>query len=130
MTQIDAVALYSGLFVLLFIALKLNAGRVRASQKVNFGEGGNDPMRQAMRVQGNAVEDVPITLLGLYGLAAMAAPVMLIHILGGSFLVFRVAHAFTLGSGTGGGLGRLIGTLGTLIVMLVTGGAAIWFALT
>lgn len=130
MTQIDAVALYSGLFVLLFTALKLNAGRVRVSEQVNFGDGGNDPMRQAMRVQGNAVEDVPITLLGLYGLAAMAAPVLLIHILGGSFLVFRLAHAFTLGSGTGSGLGRMIGTLGTLIVMLVTGGAAIWFALT
>jgi hypothetical protein len=130
MTQIEAVALYSGLFVLLFIGLKLNAGRVRVSEQVNFGDGGNDPMRQAMRVQGNAVEDVPITLLGLYGLAAMAAPVMLIHILGGSFLLFRIAHAFTLGSGTGSGLGRMIGTLGTLLVMLVTGGAAIWFALT
>jgi len=56
--------------------------------------------------------------------------VMLIHILGGSFLLFRIAHAFTLGSGTGSGLGRMIGTLGTLLVMLVTGGAAIWFALT
>jgi len=130
MTQIEAVALYSGLFVLLFIGLKLNAGRVRASEQVNFGDGGNDPMRQAMRVQGNAVEDVPITLLGLYGLAALAAPVMLIHILGGSFVLFRLAHAFTLGSGTGAGLGRLIGTVGTLLVMLVTGGAAIWFALT
>ncbi|WOR15871.1 MAPEG family protein [Hyphomonas sp. FCG-A18] len=130
MTQIEAVALYSGLFVLLFIGLKLNAGRVRVSEQVNFGDGGNDPMRQAMRVQGNAVEDVPITLLGLYGLAALAAPVMLIHILGGSFLLFRIAHAFTLGSGTGSGLGRMIGTLGTLLVMLVTGGAAIWFALT
>ncbi|MEM9055098.1 MAG: MAPEG family protein [Pseudomonadota bacterium] len=130
MTQIDAVALYSGLFVLLFIGLKLNAGRVRMATKVNFGEGASDPMTQAMRVQGNAVEDVPITLLGLYGLAAMAAPVLLIHILGGSFILFRLAHAFTLGSGTGSGLGRLIGTLGTLIVMIVTGGSAIWFALT
>jgi hypothetical protein len=130
MTQIEAVALYSGLFVLLFIGLKLNAGRVRVSEQVNFGDGGNDPMRQAMRVQGNAVEDVPITLLGLYGLAALAAPVMLIHILGGSFLLFRIAHAFTLGSGTGSGLGRMIGTFGTLLVMLVTGGAAIWFALS
>lgn len=130
MSGIEAVVLYTGLFVLLFIGLKLNSGRVRVSEKVNYGEGGSDPMRQAMRVQGNAVEDVPITLLGLYGLAAMAAPVLLIHILGAGFFLFRLAHAFTLGSGEGSGMGRLVGTLGTLIVMLVTGGACIWFALT
>ena len=130
MTGIEAVVLYAGLFVVLFLGLKLNAGRVRASEKVNFGEGTRDPMRQAMRDQGNAVEDVPITLLGLYGLAAMSAPVMLIHILGAGFLVFRLAHAFALGSGAGSGAGRIVGTLGTLVVMLVTGGACIWFALT
>lgn len=129
MSSIEAVVLYSGLFVLLFIGLKLNAGRVRVATKVNFGEGASDPMTQAMRVQGNAVEDVPITLLGLYGLAAVSAPVLLIHILGGSFLFFRVAHAVTLGSGSGSGLGRLIGTLGTVLVMLVTAGSCIWFAL-
>ncbi|MEM7493883.1 MAG: MAPEG family protein [Pseudomonadota bacterium] len=128
MSSIEAVVLYSGLFVFLFLALKLNAGRVRVATKVNFGEGGNDPMTQAMRVQGNAVEDVPITLLGLYGLAALSAPVMLIHILGAGFLVCRIAHAVTLGSGTGSGLGRMIGTIGTLLVMLVTGGAAVWLA--
>lgn len=130
MSSIDAVVLYAGLFVLLFIGLKLNAGRVRVATKVNFGEGASDPMTQAMRVQGNAVEDVPITLLGLYGLAALSAPVLLIHILGGSFFVFRLAHAITLGSGTGSGLGRLIGTLGTVLVMLLTGGACLYFALT
>lgn len=129
MSGIEAVVLYTGLFVILFLGLKLNSGRVRASEKVNYGEGSSDPMRQAMRVQGNAVEDVPITLLGLYGLAAMAAPVLLIHILGAGFLLFRLAHAFTLGSGEGSGMGRLVGTLGTLIVMLVTGGACVWFAL-
>lgn len=130
MTAIEAVALYAGLFVLLFIGLKLNAGRVRFATKVNFGEGGSDPMMQAMRVQGNAVEDVPITLLGLYGLAALGAPVLMIHILGGSFLFCRIAHAVTLGKGTGSGIGRMIGTLGSVLVMLVTGGACIWLALT
>lgn len=130
MNSTEAVVLYAGLFVLLFIGLKLNAGRVRVATKVNFGEGASDPMTQAMRVQGNAVEDVPITLLGLYGLAALSAPVIMIHILGASFLVFRLAHAVTLGSGTGSGLGRFVGTMGTLLVMLVTGGACIYFAIT
>ena len=130
MTGFEIVTLYTGLFVLFFIGLKINAGRVRASEKVNFGEGSNEAMRQAMRVQGNAVEDVPVTLIGLYGLAALSAPSLLLHGLGASFVIFRILHAVTLGGKTGSGPGRLIGTLGTLIVMIVTGGACIYFAVT
>ena len=130
MTPYEAMTLYAGLFVILFIGLKLNAGRVRAGTKVNFGEGGNDKMIQAMRVQANAVEDVPIVLIGLFGLAALSAPVMLIHGLGGSYLAARVLHALGLGRGGGTGRGRMIGTLVTLIVMLVTAGACLFYALT
>lgn len=129
MTQFEAVTLYLGLFAILFVVLKLNAGRVRAGEKVNFGEGGNDAMRKAMRVQGNAVEDVPIVLLGLIGLAALSAPVVLIHGLGGAFFVGRVLHAIGLGSPTGTGLPRLLGTVLSLLSMLVTAGACLWFAL-
>ncbi len=129
MTQFEAVTLYLGLFALLFVVLKLNAGRVRAGEKVNFGEGGNDAMIKAMRVQGNAVEDVPIVLLGLIGLAALSAPVAWIHGLGATFFVGRVLHAIGLGSATGTGLPRLLGTLISMLAMLITGGACLWFAL-
>lgn len=130
MTQFEAVTLYLGLFALLFAVLKMNAGRVRAEEKVNFGEGDNDAMRKAMRVQGNAVEDVPIVLLGLIGLAALSAPVLLIHILGAGFLIARVLHAIGLGSATGTGLPRLLGTALSLLAILVTAGACLWIALT
>ncbi len=130
MNGIEAVTLYAGLFVLLFLALKLNTGRVRASVKVSIGDGGSEDMQRAMRVQANAIEDVPIVLLGLYGLAALAAPVMLIHALGGSFLVLRLMHALDMGGASWVAKGRLIGTLGTTLVMLITGGACLWYALT
>jgi len=130
MTQLEAATLYAGLFVLLFIGLKLNCGRVRSSERVNFGEGGNDAMGRAMRTQGNAVEDVPVVLIGLFALAGLAAPIALIHGLGGGFFIARVLHALGLGGAPGLGWGRLVGTLGTLIAMLVTAGACIWFAVT
>lgn len=130
MTQLEAATLYAGLFVLLFLALKLNCGRVRAGEKVNFGEGGNEAMTRAMRVQGNAVEDVPVVLIGLFALASLGAPVALIHGLGGGFFVARVLHALGLGGAPGLGWGRFVGTIGTLIAMLVTAGACIWLALT
>ena len=130
MTAFAAATLYIGLFGLLMIALKMNVGRVRTSEKVGFGDGANEAMQRAIRVQGNAVEDVPVVLLGLLGLAALAAPVVLIHALGGSFLVGRILHAVGLGGSSGSSFGRLVGTLIRLIVMLVTAGACIFFALT
>ena len=130
MTAIAAATLYFGLFGFLMLALKLNVGRVRTAEKVGFGDGNNEALQRAIRAQGNAVEDVPIVLLGLAGLAALSGPVLLIHGLGASFLVARILHAVGLGGSSGASFGRLVGTLVTLIVKLVTAGACVWFALT
>lgn len=130
MTPITAATLYLGLFGLLMVILKLNVGRVRASKKINLGDGNDEAMQRAIRVQGNAVEDVPVVLLGLLGLGLLDAPVMLIHALGATFLVARILHAVGLGGMPGAGVGRLIGTLLSLILMLATAGTCIWFAVT
>jgi uncharacterized protein len=130
MTAIAAATLYAGLFGLLMILLKGNVGRVRTSEKVGFGDGNNEALQRAIRVQGNAVEDVPVVLVGLLALGLMNAPVLLIHGLGATFLVARILHAIGLGGSSGGSPGRMFGTLLTLIVMLGTAGACIWFALT
>ena len=130
MTAFAAATLYLGLFGLFMLILKLNVGRVRGAENVGFGDGNNEAVQRAIRAQGNAVEDVPIVLLGLVGLAALSAPVVLIHGLGGSFLVGRVLHAVGIGGSSGSSFGRSVGTLITLIVKLVTAGACIWFALT
>jgi hypothetical protein len=112
------------------LILKLNVGRVRGAENVGFGDGNNEAVQRAIRAQGNKVDDVPIVLLGLVGLAALSTPVVLIHGLGGSFLVGRVLHAVGIGGSSGSSFGRSVGTLITLIVKLVTAGACIWFALT
>ncbi|MEX1251034.1 MAG: MAPEG family protein [Hyphomonas sp.] len=129
MTPIAATTLYIGLFALLMLVLKLNVGRVRSSKKINLGDGNDDSMQRAIRVQGNAVEDVPVVLFGLVGLGLLAAPVLLIHGLGVSFLIARILHAIGLGGVAGAGIGRLIGTLVSLIVMIATAAACIWYAL-
>jgi uncharacterized protein len=129
MTPIAATTLYIGLFALLMLLLKVNVGRVRASKKINLGDGNDESMQRAIRVQGNAVEDVPVVLFGLVGLGLLAAPVLLIHGLGISFLIARILHAIGLGGMAGAGVGRLIGTLMSLIVMIATAAASIWYAL-
>jgi uncharacterized protein len=130
MTPIAATTLYLGLFGLLMLILKLNVGRVRASKRINLGDGNDESMQRVIRVQGNAVEDVPVVLLGLIGLGLLEAPVMLIHGIGATFLVARLLHAVGLGGMAGLGVGRLIGTMLSLIAILVTAVACIWLALT
>ena len=128
MTSMQAATLYAGLFCLLMLILKANVGRVRTKHKVGFGDGGSQPLQRSLRVQGNAVEDVPVVLFGLLGLGALAAPVLLIHGLGASFLVGRILHAVGLGSSSGSSFGRSVGTLITALVMLATAIACIWYA--
>lgn len=125
MTPIEAAILYAGLFIL----LKVNVGRVRSAEKIIFGDGANERLQRAQRVQGNAVEDVPVTLIGIVGLGVLSAPVLLIHGLGALFLIGRILHAVGLGGSSGGSPGRMFGTLLTAIVMLVTGVSCLWFAL-
>lgn len=128
MASIAAAVLYLGLFAFLMTGLKLNVGRVRMSQKVSFGDGNNEAVQRAIRVQGNAVEDVPVVLLGLVGLGMLEAPVLLIHGLGASFLAARLLHAFGLGATSGSSFGRMAGTMISLLALIITGGACIWFA--
>ena len=129
MTSLDAAILYAGLFILLFLFLKARVGQVRSAEKIMFGDGANERLQRAQRVQGNAVEDVPVTLIGLLGLGVMAAPVWLIHVLGAAFLLGRILHAVGLGGSSGGSPGRMWGTILTLLVMLATAIACLWLAI-
>ncbi|MBR9806329.1 MAG: glutathione S-transferase [Alphaproteobacteria bacterium] len=128
MTAMAAATLYVGLFALLMLVLKANVARVRAKEKVMFGDGDNDAMLRAIRVQGNAVEDVPIVLIGLVALGAMAAPVWTVHALGAAFLLGRILHAVGLGGSSGGSPGRMVGTLLSLVVLLLTAGICVGMA--
>ncbi len=130
MSSIAAAVLYVGLFVLMMLVLKLNVGRVRSAQKVLFGDGGNEPLQRAIRAQGNAVEDVPIVVIGIFALAMLSAPVWLIHALGGTFLVGRVLHAVGIAGSSGFSFGRAAGTMLSLIAQLATAGACLWFAVS
>lgn len=129
MSSIAAAVLYVGLFALLMLVLKLNVGRVRSAEKVLFGDGGNEPLQRAIRAQGNAVEDVPIVVLGIFALAMLSAPVWMIHALGGTFFVGRVLHAMGIAGSTGFSFGRAAGTVLSLIAHLATAGACLWLAI-
>ncbi|WP_084398533.1 MAPEG family protein [Henriciella aquimarina] len=129
MTALEAAILYTALCLILMLVLKVNVGRVRQAEGVMFGDGSKEPLQRAQRVQGNAAEDIPITLLGLIGLALLGAPVWLVHALGAAFFLGRVLHAIGLSGSSGGSFGRMWGTVLSLLVMLVTPLACLWFVI-
>lgn len=130
MTALQSAMLYIGLLILLMTFLKLNVGRVRAKTKTNLGDGDNDEMYRAIRVQGNAVEDVPMVMFGLLALAMLGASTLFVHIVGGGFLFGRLAHAHGLSSKGGSGIGRLVGTIITMLALLAVSIGVIYLAVT
>ena len=99
MTSVAAAAIYLAVNILLLWFLSFRVIGRRRSAKVSLGTGGDAELEIRTRAHGNAAEYIPITMLGLYVLAAMGAPVWMIHAVGGVFTLGRVLHAIGL-SGT------------------------------
>ena len=129
MTSAQAAAFNIGLLTLLMMALKMYVGNRRGKLKVPSGET-TPEFSRATRVQLNAVEDVPVLMAGIAGLALLGMPAWYIHMCGLVLLVSRILHATGLASSSGVSLGRLAGTLGTLLVYLAVAGALLVHAFT
>jgi len=123
MSSAQAAALNIGLLIVLMLGLKLYVGNRRAKHKVPSGEVTHPEFGRATRVQLNAVEDVPVLMVGIVALAMLGMPAWYIHMAGVVLLLSRIAHAFGLASSSGFSPGRLIGTFGTLLVYLAVAGA-------
>jgi uncharacterized membrane protein YecN with MAPEG domain len=109
--------------LLLFLSGYVIAGRVKF--KIDLGDGGNEVMRQRMRVQANFTEYVPLALI-LVTLVESASigPGWLAGALGGTLVFARVWHAQGLLSNSGVSAGRFMGTNLTGSVIL-TGALAV-----
>ena len=113
----------AGLLGLLGVALLSNVGRVRGKTKIFIGDGGNEELITAMRVQANFVENVPLGLI-LIWLASATYGAATVATLSVGLVVARVLHA----AGMLGYLpyGRPVGATITLLVLVVS---SIWVGL-
>jgi uncharacterized protein len=87
------VPAYAAIFALIFTFLSARTIRLRRSQKVAVGTGGNVLLERAIRVHGNFAEYVPITLIILGFDEARLVPQVVLHILCVALLAGRVIHA-------------------------------------
>jgi uncharacterized protein len=106
----------AGAAALINFWLAMRIGRIRTSQKIFVGDGGNEPLIAAMRAQSNFVEYTPFILI-LIGLIELATGTSTwLWIVSGVYLLGRVAHG--LGMTDSLPKGRMIGTIVTFLTLL------------
>ncbi len=107
---------------ILNIWLGVRIGQLRGALKISIGDGGNEQMVRRMRAQANFIENAPLVLI-LIGAIELARPAdTILMAIAAIFTVGRVLHGLGMDGGSLA-LGRMIGTLTTLLVQLAL---AIW----
>ena len=121
MTAAQAAALWSGLLILLLVALSIRVVMGRQKHRVVLGDGGNDDMVLRSRVFGNAAEYIPVGIAALAALTLLGMPAWTIHAVGGALFLGRLLHAsgLTAGKPTPG---RLLGMVLTYLALIAAAG--------
>lgn len=90
---LSAVGLYVALSTIIALAFAERAGRLRRANQILNGDGGNKHLAKVIRGHANAIENMPLFLLGLLAAALMGMPVLGVHVLGLVFVVGRALHS-------------------------------------
>lgn len=115
--------LYAALLGLLLIALSINVVLARRRYRVRLGVGTEEGMRQAVRVQANFAEYVPLAVVLLILAELTGLPPPAVHAAGLLLLTSRVLHAWGLAHSPGRTFGRFYGTAGTWLAII---GLSLW----
>ncbi len=122
-------ALYAALIALLFVACAIQVVRNRQRAQVGLGTGTDRQLERSVRVHGNLAEYAPLVLLLMLIYELNGGAAWLLHLLGGLFVLFRLAHAAGLGASAGPSKGRVVGTAGSMGVIIVLALLGLWSAL-
>lgn len=122
-------ALYAGVLGLLALVLAVLVIHGRGRHRVGIGDGGNEELGRAIRVFGNFSEYVPLLLVMLGMLEALAMPRWAIHLGGAALVVARLLHARALMASSGASFGRVAGMALTFGVLSLSSLALIAAAL-
>lgn len=118
MTILPVTSLYAALLLLLLLALAINVVRWRRQAQIALGDGGNKDLQRAIRAHGNAIEHIPVVLVGLALLESGGAASVALHGYGALFFIARVMHPLGLMRKPSVNASRQLGVLFTWLVML------------
>ena len=115
---VSALALWTGIHLLLMLVLALNVSRLRIKGlKSHVSE---EILHNAIRAHGNNIEYVPSALIGMGILTWVGYSVAWIHGIGGALFVFRLLHAYGIQqvAQQGPPPARVLGNLGTWAIFV------------
>ncbi|WP_224823298.1 MAPEG family protein [Cognatishimia sp. MH4019] len=92
--MLGITALYAGLIALVFLVLSFRVIGYRRSNQIGLGDAGDKSLLKRIRAQANCAEYAPIGLILLALVEAQGAPGWVVHGLGITLLLGRVAHAY------------------------------------
>jgi uncharacterized membrane protein YecN with MAPEG domain len=113
-----AAALWAGLNLILMLVLSVRVVRSRRTRQIGLGHGESPDLERAIRAFGNASEYIPAALAALVLLTILDVSPGLIHALGLTLTIGRVAHAVGLSRSGGATWERTVGVVATWLVYL------------
>jgi uncharacterized membrane protein YecN with MAPEG domain len=114
---------YAALCGLLLVALSAQVVLARRRYRVGLGAGTEAGMQQAVRVQANFAEYVPLAVVLLVLSELSDLPTPAVHAAGIVLVTSRLLHAWGLSHSPGRSFGRFYGTAGTWLVIT---GLSLW----
>ena len=97
--------------------LALRVGAVRRALQISIGDGGSDALQRRMRAQANFVENTPFVLALIIAIELSGKGDPWLQYVAGAYFIARVAHAYGMDGGSAQ-IGRMVGTIVTLLVLL------------
>jgi uncharacterized protein len=120
MSAIQAATLYVGLNIIILVILIVMVIRLRRHHKCVLGDGGYPSLTRAIRAHANAMEIMPMALIGLLVLANTGVSALAIHVLGSALTIGRALHAYGLSNSEGTSFGRMAGMMLSLLTLIGT----------
>lgn len=114
----EITLLYASLVTILAIFLAFRVGINRGKTNTLLGEGDSSELLQSIRSHGNLLENAPLALFLLLLIEIQGVADWKLHLIGSSFFLFRILHAYGLSISRETTPYRVVGALGSWVLML------------
>ncbi|NBW84585.1 MAG: hypothetical protein EBR50_04580 [Proteobacteria bacterium] len=114
----EITLLYASLVTILAIFLAFRVGINRGKTNTLLGEGDSSELLQSIRSHGNLLENAPLALFLLLLIEMQGVADWKLHLIGSSFFLFRILHAYGLSISRESTPYRVLGALGSWVLML------------
>lgn len=126
---VPITTMLAGVLALILVWLTWATIGQRVKSETEIGDGGNLQLQRAIRCHGNFIEYAPLALILIGLLEFQNAPDFLVMGLAGAFVIARLLHPIGMKMDKAPNAPRVIGTMGTLAVLVVAGGYSLYMVL-